>query len=127
MEAATTSGLPDWVTVATGVIIALGGGGGVFQLMRVRADRRAVLAGTEKARAEAADILSDAAVGLLAPLREELTRMQERVTEGERRMRELEETLVRERRTADTRIRQLELEIVEREREIAGLRRQLGP
>lgn len=121
VEAATTTGLPGWVTGVVAIIVALGGGGGFFQLLKVRADKSSISAGTSKARAEAADILSDTAVALLAPLRDELGRMQSRVEVVERRSRELEETLVRERQTSDTRIRQLEGEIAARDIRITEL------
>lgn len=123
---ASTGGTPSWVSLLTGAIVALGGGGGLYQLLKVRSDRKNIAAGTEKARAEAADILSDTAVALLAPLREELARMQVRVSEVETESRELKRALVQERLTADTRIRQLELDIEARDRQIQRLHNELG-
>jgi TolA-binding protein len=118
--------MSNWVSLVTGAIVALGGGGGLYQLLKVRSDKRNISAGTEKARAEAADILSDTAVALLAPLRDELARMQVRVSEVEAESKELKQALVRERRTADTRIMQLELDIAARDRQIKLLSTELG-
>lgn len=128
-DAANNGGLPEWVTIMVSVIVALGGGGSFFKLLQLRSDRNAVAAGTEKSRAEAADIVSGTAVELLTPLREELLRTQEalvktreearhQIVRVETRVAELEQRLVIERETADTRIKQLQLDIAERDRHI---------
>lgn len=124
-DAAATGGLPGWITsLLLPFILALGGGGGFYQLLKVRTDKQNLNAGTDKMKAEAADILADSAVTLLAPLREELLRLTEKVKEQQADIREMERTLAQERATSDTRIRQLESDIADRDREIFGLRRE---
>ena len=111
-----------WLTILGSLVLALGGSAGMAQLFQVRSTKRNLLAGTEKIKAEAADILSDSAVALLAPLRDELVRTTQKADELARRVAELEVTLTRERVTSDTRIRQLEADIAARDREILSLR-----
>lgn len=110
------SGLPSWVSVLATVIVSAGGGGGLFQLLKIRSDNKSIAAGTSKARAEAADILSDTAVALLAPLREELTRTNARVAELDTQVEGLKVTLNQERVTSEIRIKQLESDISARDR-----------
>lgn len=133
-ETASTGGLPTWVTsVLLPLLLAIGGGGGLFQLLTVRSSKNTLNAGTEKIKAEAADILADSAVSLLGPLREELDRLRDQVNEQRielrdyrAQMREMEVLLAQERATSDTRIRQLEVQIAQRDQQIDELRGQGG-
>lgn len=120
--AANGGGLPDWVTILISLIVALGGGGGVVQLAKVKSDKQSVLAGTEKSRAEAADQISDTAISMLQPLRDELTRTRlqhkEEIDRLTGQMNTLELKLVQERDISDARIRQLQNDISERDNHI---------
>ena len=78
----------DW-GVAVQVVLALGGLGGLVaiimipgQLKKLRADTEKTKADTEVAEVEAAAKLSAAAVAMLSPAHEELTRLQIRLTEA---------------------------------------------
>lgn len=123
-DAASGGGVPAWVTVLVSLVVALGGGGTFYQLLSVRANKRNMNAGTTKARAEAADILSDISLSLVIPLKEQVEHLTKQVAY-------LEQKLDQERATADTRIRQLEEDIASRDlaiqikdTEIIELRRQ---
>src|SRR6185295_15771379 len=109
----------EWSTIVVGAIAALGGAGGLASLFRIRADKRSTAATTKKTEAEAADILVGSAGEWLIQVREELSRMSIRVAE-------LERTLDRERATSEARIKQLEGEIVLRDRRIVELMQQGG-
>jgi hypothetical protein len=115
---ASNGGLPDWVTILVSVLLALGTGGGTASLLKLRSDKRQLAVGTEKMRMEAADILTESAVSLLAPLREELVRTNARVAELDLQVAHLKTTLNQERVTSEVRIRQLEADIAERDRHI---------
>ncbi len=110
-DASTGGGLPDWLTILISLIVALGGGGGMYQLLTVRATKRSVSAGTDKMKIDAVDVLSDTALSLVMPLKEEVARLREQVAK-------LEVKLQEERDTADIRIRQLKDEIEERDKHI---------
>jgi hypothetical protein len=58
----------EWISIISTVIAGLGGAGGIAAAVLVFSQRR-------KLKAEAADVIADSAVGLLAPYREELTRL----------------------------------------------------
>jgi hypothetical protein len=107
-EASAGGGLPVWVTILISLVVALGGGGTFFQLLSIRANKRNMNAGTSKARAEAADILSETALSLVIPLKEQVEHLS-------RQVQVLEQRLEQERATADTRIRQLEEDIASRD------------
>lgn len=111
-------GLPEWVTILISVIIAVGGGGGLYQLLNLRSTKRNVGASTDKSRAEAADIISDTAMSLLAPMREQLAESQRTIERLTARCAELEASVATERDVSQTRIRQLEQDIRERDRHI---------
>jgi hypothetical protein len=102
---------PEWVTWVIALLVAGGGGGGLYQILKVRSDRRNAHANTAKARAEAADILSDTALSLLEPLRDQLAALREELATMERKLHQ-------ERETANARIVQLEADIAERDRQI---------
>jgi len=126
VEATAGSGFSDWMTILISLVVAVGGAGGVVQLLTVRSNKKNLTAGTEKIKAEAADILADSAVSLLAPLREELSRLKEQVKEQQDDLKEMEQTLARERVASDTRIKQLESEIAIRDLRIVELVEQGG-
>jgi hypothetical protein len=102
-----------------GSLVAIFGGGGIYQLLTVRNNKRQLMAGTDKIRMEAADLLADSAVAMLAPLRDELVRVNAKADSLSAKVDVLETTLNRERATSETRIRQLEDDIAARERTLA--------
>jgi hypothetical protein len=65
----------DWVATVTSAFAAVGGAGGITAAVLVFSQRR-------KLKAEAADVIADSAVGLLAPYREELARLRADVVEA---------------------------------------------
>jgi len=110
-DASSSGGLPDWVTLLITLIVALGGGGGMYQILTIRATKRNVSAGTDKMKVDAVDVLTGTALELIVPLKEEVARLSQQV-------KTLETKLQEERNTADIRIRQLQDDIAERERHI---------
>lgn len=68
----------DWVPT---LLLTIFGGGSVAALIVALSQRRKVGAETTKARADAADIVSDSAIALLAPLREEMGTLRAEVKE----------------------------------------------
>lgn len=67
-------------------IVAIGGSSSLVLVLRYRADRRKVLADAGKTDAEAAAVLSGAAITLLEPLQAEVSRLTTRVHELEARV-----------------------------------------
>lgn len=118
-DASTTGALPSWISLLITLVVAIGGGGGAYQLLTIRNNKRQLSAGTDKIRMEAADILSATAVELLAPLRDELSRTNTRVAELDAQVMNLKGTLNQERITSEVRIRQLEEDIAARDRTLA--------
>lgn len=115
----SSGGVSSWVSLLVGSLVAIFGGGGIYQLLTVRNNKRQLMAGTDKIRMEAADLLADSAVAMLAPLRDELVRVNAKADSLSAKVDVLETTLNRERATSETRIRQLEDDIAARERTLA--------
>jgi SMC interacting uncharacterized protein involved in chromosome segregation len=117
-DATSAGSLPEWATILISVILSAGGAGTIVKLLTIRADKRQLAAGTDKMEMEAADILTKSAVVLLTPLREELARANAKINELDVQVGELKATLNQERITSEVRIRQLETQIAERDREL---------
>jgi cell division protein FtsB len=109
----------DWATILVSLVVAVGGAGGLVQLLSFRSTRRGLSAGTDKIKMEAADILAESAVTLLMPLKEELSRVSAKADSLAAKVEDLEATLSRERTTSEVRIRQLEFDIAARDRTLA--------
>src|SRR5690349_19057750 len=78
-DASSSGGLPDWVTLLITLIVALGGGGGMYQILTIRATKRNVSAGTDKMKVDAVDVLTGTALELIVPLKEEVARLSQQV------------------------------------------------
>ena len=89
-----------WFLVFVALMTALGGGGGVTALVLVASQRRKNRAETRKADADGAQAISNAAVGLLKPLEEQIARverdnrsLQSRLGKADRRLSEQADTI----------------------------------
>ncbi len=65
----------DWVAIVTSIIAALGGITGITGVVLVLSQRR-------KIRADAAEVITDSALGLVGPYREELDRVRAETAEA---------------------------------------------
>jgi uncharacterized protein HemX len=89
-----------WFLVFVAVMTCIGGGGGITALVLVASQRRKNRADTRKAEADGAQAISNAAVGLLKPLEEQVARverdnrsLQQRLGKADRRLSEQAETI----------------------------------
>lgn len=73
----------DLGQLITAAIVSLVSGGGLVALIRARTDQKKIQAEAHKYGADAAAALSDAAIGLVEPLRQEIDRLTKRVHELE--------------------------------------------
>jgi len=81
--------------IIIGVITALGGLGATAAAFSARSTNRKLQAEAQKSGADAASVLSTTAVGLLAPMREQIVVMEGHLRSANARIQELE-TQVRE-------------------------------
>jgi len=103
------------LTEVVAVVAALGGVGGLVSLVSVRATRRHILAQTEVADAQAADVLTGAALRLVEPLAARVAQLEELVET-------LTRTLEHEREVSQQRITGLVADVASRDATIEQLR-----
>jgi hypothetical protein len=73
-----TANIPELVFALIGT---LGGGGALIALLKLRADKRKILAEAGKTSADAAAVIQGSAVALLTPLHDEIGRLRGEVDE----------------------------------------------
>lgn len=71
--------MQEWLVTAGTLVAALGGIAGLASLLTIRVTRRKLASEGSKNEADAAKVLSDTAVSLLAPARQQVTDLQGQV------------------------------------------------
>lgn len=81
--------LPIWVDAAAQTVGALGGVGGVAAALLYRYQRRKLSVDTDRARVDAAQVLSEASIALLEPYRRQIDDLQEDLAKARLQVRDL--------------------------------------
>lgn len=81
--------MKDWTPIILALIAVIGGGGGIWSALTIKATRRKLVADAEAVNANTTTVLGGFAVDvLLKPLRERIAELEQEVDELRRRVRE---------------------------------------
>lgn len=112
----TPTGTPGWLTWALGLLAAVGPGGGLAALLLVRRQGR-------RLRADAAQVLSSAAVALVGPLEQRLDSAEQELAAARRENRAVRARLTQ----VEQRLSRLIQAIMDPDATLAGLRTLAAP
>jgi flagellar biosynthesis/type III secretory pathway chaperone len=105
--------------LAIQLVVGLGGLTALIGLLKVRADKKKILAEASKTGADAAQVVAQTAIGLLGPYSEQVTMLTRRLTEASNQIDELTTRL----REANQRVGALEHQVQELTNELDWFRR----
>lgn len=105
--------------LAIQLVVGLGGLSALVGLVKVRADKKKILAEASKTGADAAQVVAQTAIGLLGPYSEQVAMLQRRLTEASNQIDELTRRL----REANTRVCALENQVQDLTNELEWFRR----